>query len=146
MLPILYALCTNPALETATWPTERYPYIPALYRSMARSLLHGLLALLFCAVYVLAGRDFYKILDCKCTCLINKATSAHSFLNNLFNIYILQCLRRLIISPTVVDRSASEADIKKAYKRLSRKFHPDRNKEAGAESKFVEITQGMSLL
>lgn len=41
-----------------------------------------------------------------------------------------------------VHRSASEADIKKAYKRLSRKYHPDKNKEAGAEEKFVEITQG----
>jgi DnaJ-class molecular chaperone len=44
---------------------------------------------------------------------------------------------------SIVDRSASEADIKKAYKRLSRKFHPDRNKNAGAEEKFVEITQGV---
>jgi hypothetical protein len=47
-----------------------------------------------------------------------------------------------IQSLLIVDRSASEADIKKAYKRLSRKYHPDRNKEPGAEEKFVEITQG----
>ncbi|PVF97288.1 DnaJ-domain-containing protein [Serendipita vermifera] len=45
-----------------------------------------------------------------------------------------------------LDRSASEADIKKAYKRLSRKFHPDRNKNAGAEEKFVEITQAYEAL
>lgn len=43
-----------------------------------------------------------------------------------------------------MDRSASEADIKKAYKKLSRKFHPDKNKSPGAEERFVEITQGMS--
>jgi DnaJ-class molecular chaperone len=42
-----------------------------------------------------------------------------------------------------VHRSASDADIKKAYKRLSRKYHPDRNKEPNAEEKFVEITRGM---
>ena len=41
-----------------------------------------------------------------------------------------------------MDRSASEADIKKAYKRLSRKYHPDKNKDPGAEEKFVEIAYG----
>lgn len=45
-----------------------------------------------------------------------------------------------------LDRSASEADIKKAYKRLSRKFHPDKNKDAGAEERFVEITQAYEAL
>jgi len=45
-----------------------------------------------------------------------------------------------------VDRSASETDIKKAYRKLSKKFHPDRNKEPGAEEKFVEIAHAYEVL
>lgn len=45
-----------------------------------------------------------------------------------------------------MDKSASEHDIKKAYKRLSRRYHPDKNHEPDAESKFVEVAHGESLL
>lgn len=41
-----------------------------------------------------------------------------------------------------VHKSASEQDIKKAYKRLSRKFHPDKNTDPGAEDRFVEVAYG----
>lgn len=45
-----------------------------------------------------------------------------------------------------VDKSASEQDIKKAYKRLSRKYHPDKNQDPGAEDKFVEVAHGELML
>jgi hypothetical protein len=41
---------------------------------------------------------------------------------------------------------ASEDDIKKAYKKLALKYHPDRNKEAGAEEKFKEISDAYQIL
>ncbi|KAI0303829.1 hypothetical protein B0F90DRAFT_1626133 [Multifurca ochricompacta] len=45
-----------------------------------------------------------------------------------------------------LDRSASEQDIKKAYKRLSRKYHPDKNHDPDAESKFVEVAHAYEIL
>jgi len=45
-----------------------------------------------------------------------------------------------------LDRSASEKDIRAAYKRLSRKYHPDKNKDEGAEEKFVEIAHAYEVL
>lgn len=45
-----------------------------------------------------------------------------------------------------VSRSASDTDIRKAYKRLSRKYHPDKNKEPDAEKKFIEIAHAYEVL
>lgn len=46
-----------------------------------------------------------------------------------------------------VDRSASEADIKKAYRRLAMKFHPDRNPgDAEAEQRFKEVQAAYDIL
>ena len=45
-----------------------------------------------------------------------------------------------------VDKSASADEIKKAYRRLARKYHPDINKEAGAEDKFKEINAAYEIL
>ncbi|KAJ7475817.1 hypothetical protein FB451DRAFT_1087756 [Mycena latifolia] len=45
-----------------------------------------------------------------------------------------------------IHKSASEKDIRHAYKKLSRKFHPDKNKDPGAEDKFVEIAHAYEVL
>lgn len=45
-----------------------------------------------------------------------------------------------------VDQSASADEIKKAYRRLARKYHPDINKEPEAEAKFKEINAAYEIL
>ncbi len=40
-----------------------------------------------------------------------------------------------------VARDASPEQIKKAYRGLARKYHPDLNKEGDAEAKFKEINE-----
>jgi curved DNA-binding protein len=43
-------------------------------------------------------------------------------------------------------RGASEADIKKAYRRLAHKYHPDVSKEPGAEERFKEVAEAYQTL
>ncbi|WP_169753432.1 DnaJ C-terminal domain-containing protein [Campylobacter mucosalis] len=45
-----------------------------------------------------------------------------------------------------VSKSASADEIKKAYRRLARKYHPDVNKDPGAEDKFKEINAAYEIL
>ena len=46
-----------------------------------------------------------------------------------------------------VDRNATEADLKKAYRKLALQFHPDRNPgDAEAEEKFKEATEAYEVL
>ncbi|MDH4319222.1 MAG: DnaJ domain-containing protein, partial [Desulfobulbaceae bacterium] len=45
-----------------------------------------------------------------------------------------------------VERSASDEQIKQAYRRLARKYHPDINKEADAETKFKELGEAYEVL
>ena len=46
-----------------------------------------------------------------------------------------------------VSRGASADDIRRAYKKLSRQFHPDRNPDdASAASRFKEVQEAYSVL
>ena len=46
-----------------------------------------------------------------------------------------------------VDRSVSEGELKKAYRRLAMKFHPDRNPDdPSAEEKFKEAKEAFDVL
>src|SRR3954454_17002589 len=45
-----------------------------------------------------------------------------------------------------VERGASEDEIKKAYRKLARKYHPDVSKEANAKEKFQEASEAYETL
>ena len=45
-----------------------------------------------------------------------------------------------------VPRSASATEIRKAYRKLARKYHPDVNREAAAEARFKEISEAHEVL
>ena len=45
-----------------------------------------------------------------------------------------------------VDRNADAQSIKKAYKKLAMKYHPDVNKKQDAEEKFKQLTEAYAIL
>ncbi len=45
-----------------------------------------------------------------------------------------------------VSKDASDEEIKRAFRKLAKQYHPDLNKEAGAEAKFKEIGEAYAVL
>lgn len=45
-----------------------------------------------------------------------------------------------------LERNASDEEVKKAFRKLAFQYHPDRNKDAGAEARFKEINEAYEVL
>ncbi|HJO81904.1 MAG TPA: DnaJ domain-containing protein, partial [SAR202 cluster bacterium] len=45
-----------------------------------------------------------------------------------------------------IPKNASEEDVKKAFRKLALEYHPDRNKEEGAEDRFKEVNEAYQVL
>merc|ERR1712212_558089 len=45
-----------------------------------------------------------------------------------------------------LERGASENEVKRAYKKMALQFHPDKNKETGAEDMFKEVAEAYEIL
>ena len=45
-----------------------------------------------------------------------------------------------------LQKGATDAEIKKAYRQMAKKYHPDVNKAADAEEKFKEINEAYEVL
>jgi molecular chaperone DnaJ len=45
-----------------------------------------------------------------------------------------------------ISKSASKDEVKKAYRKLAKEFHPDRNKSPDAEAKFKEVQEAYDIL
>src|SRR5712691_6498106 len=45
-----------------------------------------------------------------------------------------------------VSRTVTDDELKKSFRRLAKQYHPDANKEQGAEARFIEINEAYEVL
>ena len=76
----------------------------------------------------------------------SKFLTKYSHLVIIFTLYALLSEAFNPYDVLGVSRQATGQEIKKAYKKLAREWHPDKNRSPDAEAKFVEINKAYEIL
>ncbi len=74
------------------------------------------------------------------------SSSGKGFLTHLLSRYNTTMAKRDFYDVLGVKRDATDAQIKSAYRKLARKFHPDVSKSPDAGEKFREATEAYEVL